>query len=357
MKITVIGCGNAGTAVGADLALKGNEVTLLKTSSSMHNSHFEFINNTGTIILLENGERHIAGVKVTTSYEEAIPKAEIIIIFVQTNYHEQVIKMASKYMKDGQIVLVEPGYLCTAFMLKYCHKDITVVEAESSPIDCRIIEPGTVKVLFRNVRNPIGVYPIGREELALEKLNKFGYNFEKLKSVVEAALHNPNLIVHTVGAIMSVPRIEYACLHQEEYSMYKEAFTPHVWNLVIGLDNEKMKVLKAVGCEPIKYVEACRNRNSLDETRDATDVFFDYANNSAPSGPYEPDSRYITEDVSQGLVMLESLGFMLEIQTPICTALIDIASSMFKRDFRKEGRTIEVLGRENIKRILWRNRF
>ena len=37
--------------------------------------------------------------------------------------------------------------------MKHVKKDITIIEAESSPIDCRIISPGCVKVLFKNVLN------------------------------------------------------------------------------------------------------------------------------------------------------------------------------------------------------------
>ena len=69
-------------------------------------------------------------------------------------------------------------------------------------------------------------------------------------------------------------------------------------------------------------------------------------------GPTKVDSRYISEDVPQGLVMLEALGKALDIATPICTALIEIASAALGRDLRAEGRTPEKLGRENIHRIL-----
>ena len=133
--------------------------------------------------------------------------------------------------------------------------------------------------------------------------------------------------------------------------MYKEVFTPHIWNLVLALDNEKIRVLNALGLPGISYVEACKLRNSK-EDGDATEVFFDYAENSSPEGPYEPDSRYILEDVSQGLVMLESLGRVLDINTPVCTALIDCSSAIIATDFRKNGRTVEVLGKDNIKKII-----
>jgi len=69
-------------------------------------------------------------------------------------------------------------------------------------------------------------------------------------------------------------------------------------------------------------------------------------------GPTKVDSRYISEDVPQGLVLLESLGSKLNVGTPICTALINIASAALKRDLRAEGRTIERLGETILQRII-----
>ena len=69
-------------------------------------------------------------------------------------------------------------------------------------------------------------------------------------------------------------------------------------------------------------------------------------------GPVSVDSRYTTEDVPQGIVMLEALGKKLKIETPVCTALIEIASAALKRDLRKGGRSLECLGEENIQKIL-----
>ena len=348
MKITVIGAGHAGSTVASDLSIKGHAVTLLKTTNKLHNEHFDHVSKNGYIKMIEDEREKVAKINATTVMAEAIQGRDLIILYIQTNYHENLIKELSSYLQDGQVVLIEPGYLSTCYFMKYCNKDITIVEAESSPIDCRIIAPGKVSVLFRNVINPVGVYPKENRDKAKAVLDQTGFPFEYLDSVIEAALHNPNLIVHTVGAIFSIPRIEYTIKHGGEYSMYREVFTPHMWNLVEALDNEKMNVLEKVGCKRIPYVEACKHRNSLDDNRDALEVFFDYANNSSPYGPDVPDSRYITEDVSQGLVLLESLGIVFNIATPVCTALIDCASSILKRDFRAEGRTVDRLGMENI---------
>ncbi len=331
--------------MAADLSLKGHDVTLLKTSNKMHNENFSYLlNNGGEIIFNDLKGRALTKIrKVTTSFKDAFSGApQLIILFIQTNYHENVIQRLVPYLKDNQVVLIEPGYLSTAYFLKYCGDlNLIIAEAESSPINCRIISPGEVKSLSKNVRNPIGIYPVSRIDEAMLVLNRLEYNFTILDSVVEAALHNPNLIVHTVGSIMSIPRIEYS---EGEYWMYREVFTPSVWNLVKKLDAEKMEILSALNLKPLPYVEACKFRNSEDQTIDAEKVFFDYAQNDSTKGPAVSNSRYITEDVSQGLVLLESLGKLLKIRTTICSALIDIASACLNTDFRKSGRTVERLG-------------
>ncbi len=49
---------------------------------------------------------------------------------------------------------------------------------------------------------------------------------------------------------------------------------------------------------------------------------------------------------------MESLGEKYNVETPICTALINIACAVLSRDLRAEGRTIERLGEDMLERIL-----
>ena len=351
MKITILGTGNGGSTLAADLTLKGHSITLLKTSNKP-SENFKYLLENRQIYFEDLDQAHTVNIyKVTDSYEEAFSEEpELIIVFINTNYHEATIKKMAPFLRDNQVVLLEPGYLSTAYFKKYCSdKRLIIAEAESSPIDCRVTSPGKVKVLFKKIRNPIGIYPMELKDEGMAALDQLGYNFKLLDSVVEAALHNPNLIVHTIGAIMSIPRIEYS---EGDYWMYKEVFTPSVWNLVKQLDKEKMNVLEVLGLEPLSYEKACRYRNSNDLSVNAKEAFFDYALNDSPSGPTQSDSRYITEDVPQGLILLESIGKILKIKTPICSSLIEIASACLDSDLRENGRTVKRLGKSILKEIL-----
>ena len=351
MNITILGTGNAGTAMAADLAYKGHSVNLLKTSDSK-SENFEYLINNDNEVTVDDLDKSykVKLNKVTSDFKEVFEeKQDIVVVFIQTKYHEDLIKRLVKYLDEDQIIYILPGYLSTAYFKKYSDKKFTIVEGESSPIDCRLIEPGHVKVLFKNVRNPIGIYPVDKKEETFNILKELDYNFVLLESVVEAALHNPNLIVHTIGAIMSIPRIEYS---DGDYSMYKEVFTPTIMNLVRALDKEKMEILEKLNLEPLRYVDACKFRNTEDLSLNSLDVFFDYAENFSPEGPYVASNRYITEDVPEGLVLMESLGLVLEIDTPITSSLINIAGACLEKDFRAIGRTVEGLGRDNLEEII-----
>jgi len=351
MNITILGAGHGGTTVAADLTLKGHRVTLVKTSTVMHEKHFAMLKQTKTVYVNENGKTKKAKLyDVTNDLEHSIADTDLIIIYIQTNYHEQLIERLVPYLKGNEVILFEPGYLGSAYLMKHMPDNIfTCIEAESSPIDCRIADFGHVDVLFRNVRNPVSIYPKWQTSKGQQVLDRLGFPFSYRTSIFETAFYNPNLIVHTVGAIMSAPRIEFT---NGEYWMYKEVFTSSVWNLVNALDQEKMNVLKALKFDKcLSYVETCAFRNSVDFISDPMKVFRNYANNNSPKGPASIKTRFITEDVSQGLVLLESVGKKLNVPTPITTSLIDIAGALTCKNYRINGRSIENIGYDIFKLI------
>lgn len=239
MKIVILGAGNGGCAVAADLSYRGHEVTLIKTSRAMNDDNFDYLTeNGGRVQINDFGEsgcmnptdenRFVKDCRIArvTRDLSLLQEAEIVIVYIQTNYHEELIQRMAPYVRDGQIVVINPGYFSTAFTLKHWgDKKATVVEAQSSFIDCRISEPGKVRVGFRNARNPVGIYPAQNYEYAKAKLETLGFPLVYRKNIVSAALHNPNLIVHTVGAVLSIPMIDK---EGKNICMYHSAFTEHV---------------------------------------------------------------------------------------------------------------------------------
>lgn len=344
MRVAVIGAGNSGCAQSIKLMQNGHQVNLIKTSHSLHDENFEYMLKTGEISCLDttDGNREFAlrPSMITRDLEKGLEGAEVVMVLTQSLQHRDLAKKIGPLLKDGQIVFIIPGNMgSTQFAKQSFGKHIIYVEGESTPYDARIIAPGKVEILFKNVRNAVSFLNKEDERYLPVVTSLFGTHKYLRTNVIETTMHNPNMIVHTVGSIMSASRIEYA---EGQFWMYREAFSPSVLRLIEKLDEEKKQVIKAYGGENvISYLDACKWRNEEDLSVDSLEVFKNYAATGGPKGPADLNTRYIYEDVPMELCMLERLSEYKGIPTPIASALITIASALKNTDYRLQGYSIE----------------
>jgi len=341
VNIAVIGTGNAGTAHAALLTLAGHDVILLKTTPAA-SENYDAIQAAGGITLTEGGTETFVRVGITRDPSEALNRAAAAIVMTTTNAHANVAKLISPHAQHLQALALIPGYMGTTIFRRALPEGVLLIEGESTPADARVEAPGRVRVLYRNARNPVAANPASRNQEALTFMRTLFPTYDRTRAnVIDSALHNPNVIVHTIGAIMSAARIEHSL---GEFWMYREAFTPSTWRLVTALDREKMRVLSAYGCEPVSYLQAAHYRIARDAALTLEESFATYASDGSPKGPTHADSRYVTEDVPMGLGLLASLARNAAIETPTTDALITIAGALLDRDFHAETRTLERLG-------------
>ncbi len=340
-NITIVGAGNAGCAHAGIFSLHGHCVTLFKTSKAGNNLNFECLRRTRRLLVkcLDGKDRAVDLHDVTDDPEVAFADCDICFVMVQTLYHKQVAEIVSKHARHIRLLFVVPGYLGSMYFVSALGDKVDyVAEGESTAYDARIVEDGVVRILFKNVRNAIGIAK-GTSEQVLPIMHELVETYQYVrKNVVESALHNPNLIVHTIGTILSAARIEFS---NGDFWMYKEAFTPSVWNIIDKLDSEKMDILERIGCERIPYVEACKFRNCEDLSVDALAVFKAYAQSGSPKGPTTVMTRYILEDVPMGLGLMHNLGIRLGVRTPVCDSLMTIAGALTGHDYFAQARLVE----------------
>lgn len=342
MEITIVGAGNAGLTHAAMISKQGHSVTLVKTTNLMHQDSFEVLSRTKQIEYTKANDQGVVTLTaVTRDLEKAISSADIIFILTQSVSHQKLSERISPHLRSGQILLVAPGYAGSFYFSTKCkEKNVVFAEGESLPFDSRIIAPGKIDICFENIHNPIGIFPAIKTEETLTKLKQVLPRFTARKNVLESAFQNPNLIVHTIGAIMSVARIEYS---KGDFWMYREAFTPMIWNLIQQLDSEKKTILQYFSLPTQSFAEAFQFRTSNDLSVDPMEAFKHYAKFGSPKGPSNGNTRYITEDVPMGLCFMSSIGKKANISTPVCDALITIASSMHQKDYYANGRTLNQL--------------
>ena len=345
MNITVVGTGNSACAQAAKLIERGHIVSMLKTSHAVHEDNFNALYNQGGIYYKNSynneNEFHFAPLKlVTRDAEQALRDAEVVLVLTQSTQHENIAQLLSAHIRSNMTIWLIPGNMGSIYFQQLHSKPLRLLESESTPYDARIESPGHVNILFRNVRNAVAFLHKSDEQYLPVIDSLFGAHKYLRSNIVESAMHNPNMIVHTVGSIMSASRIEQ--MHGE-FWMYRESFSPSVWNLIKDLDVEKNKVIESYGGQALAYVEACRWRNEEDLHKDPYAVFKEYALNGGPKGPKDLKTRFIYEDVPMGLCLLESLAQKAKIQTPIASSLISISGALLQTDFRKTGRTLSSL--------------
>ena len=335
MKVTILGAGNSGCAHAAKLVHNGHEVILAKTSASLHEENFEFMQRIQGILMHDevSNDSFFAHFEVSRDVVKAIQWADAVLVLTQSLQHRTLAEKFAQYFRPGQLVLIIPGNMGSIWFKKFAPEGVIFCEGESTPYDARIVEPGCVHILFQNVRNAVSVLGGNvNNAKVLEQVDAlFGRHKYLRNNIIESAMHNPNMVVHTVGSIMSASRIE---MMKGEFWMYREAFSDSVWNLVQQLDAEKNAVIAAYGGEKLSYLDACKWRNEEDLNKDSLEVFRHYAQCGGPKGPANLEARFIAEDVPMGLGQLEMLASKSGIATPVASALITIASSLRNIDYR-----------------------
>ena len=346
MKVAVIGSGAVGSSYAATLARAGHDVALLKTSTQIHEEHFAIVRERKGITLLDvDGSETFAPLRLVSRDASKVLGVDLdaVVVATRTSEHSAVAALMKKYLRSANLLLVTPGYLGSVYFRRELKDRVRVVaEGESPAFDSRVDEKGGVAIHFRNVRNALSFLPHSRREIGLKFAEALVGTYRYFReSPIESALHNPNLILHTVGCVTSAARIENAA---GEFWMYREAFTPSVWRLIERLDAEKRAVLQAFGFQPIRYLDAQLFRGEQNLAKDPLKTFRRYAKIGGPKGPDSLDTRYLTEDAPNGLGLLASLGEAKNVPTPIANSLVALTGALLGRDFTREARTLRTLG-------------
>jgi opine dehydrogenase len=336
-SIVVVGAGNGGHAMAAHMTLKGFPVRFYELPRFADNIQAAKeqggIRLTGVV-----GEGFAKLERITTEIAEAIRGASHIFVVTQALGHEEVARLCAPHLEENQTVILFPGSGGTLQFAKTLrdagigHK-IYLAETVTLPYACRMQGPAHVNVHQGSaVREVIASLPAKDTAAVIEVTNSAYPSLTAATHVLEVALYNPNILLHPIGVIFNLGRIEYS---KGEFWMYKEGFTPSVKKLLHALEAEKMSLLRALGLEPVPFEAFYAYRYEKDWADFAT---------VASKGPFSAKTRYITEDIPIGMVLWASLGEMLEIPTPTARALIHISSVIHDTDYWEGGRTMERLG-------------
>lgn len=340
MKIAVIGGGNGGYAAAADLTNNGHEIYFWQRSK---NNSKELIKNKNIIIMQDqNGKKNIKIHKICKSLVTAIRQTEIIVILLPAYTHKYLAKKISPYLQDNQIIFLPPGTFGSWMFLKQTqNKTISFAESGTLPYLTRKKNSNTVAITTRASRLPTGIYSNTNHKAVIKKLKNIYSSIIYCGDILSAALMNAGPIIHPPLIILNAAPLE----HFNKWDIHNEGTQKSVHKVMFKLDEERIKIRKRLGYGaphfPIKDHYANKGKkwmygnlahDKLVTSKDWREDINLYSH------------RYIIEDIKEGLVFMHSIGKKLNINTPVTSGILNIASAFTGSDLKKNGRNLNNLG-------------
>lgn len=345
LKISIFGAGHGGVTAAADMTERGHEVTLHQSVNSKKD--LSKIEETGVINF--NG-KPVKIHRFTKDVKESVQGKDVIMLTIPALAVEPIAEKLAPYLEDGQYILINSASAMSSLRFKrVLHNmkrdvDIKIGETMSLTYASRYNpETNEAKLIEYNRHNLFAAYPSRFTEEMLEVLNRMYDYLKPAKNIIETTLNNGNPESHPGPSILNAGRIDYA---GDEFYLYKEGITEHTVNIVHKIDEERQKICKTLGCEVLSksersvrsgYFEAS---DSLQEQYNQSPVLKDIL------GPTNLENRYVTEDVSNGLVLWASIGDEIGVETPVMDSVITLAGALLGRDYFKLGVTLSKLGIE-----------
>ncbi|MDF2630247.1 MAG: octopine/nopaline dehydrogenase [Symbiobacteriaceae bacterium] len=333
-KVTIIGAGNGGVTMAADLLHKGHRVTLYNRSPEP----LKVLESTGELLVTGAWEGRTPLPRMTTDLANAIAEAEVILVATVANAHAALAAQMAPLLTDGQMVLLAPGYFGSVLfrraLARAGRQHVLVGETASFPYACRIIAPGKVVLKAEKAALDAAAVPATMTRLWLETLRDVYPQLRPATNALEVALNNPNPVAHPIACLLNAVNFERPFPNQPRVEEWE---TPRIQRLIAELDWERVMVLDSLGLNGIT-MDQFLHQSYPSGKKQAEQV--------GPVAPnaYPVPERYVTEDVPHGLVLLEAVGHLAGIQVPVTSGTIDLANLIYDQDFREQGYTLHRMG-------------
>ncbi len=338
-SIAVLGAGNGGCAIAGHLSFVGHKVRLYEIPELEEG--FRPILEGEAVTMCGKAEEGVVRLDLaTTDIRSAVSGASTIIITVPAFGYGPMAERLVPHLEDGQLVAFIPGCFASILFLEEMRRqgverDVTLAESATLPYAARLSDRTTVSIAGTSCLLPVGVFPAERTATVIPKLQAWYPVIVAAKDVLDIALSNLNPVTHPAPVIMSTSSVEGS----DDFHLYRDGITDGVKRVMMAMDRERIEVRETCGYrdahygyhqfEPFEVFEDFFGKGCIVET------------GYKLKGPSSMTDRYITDDVPYGLVLFSSLGRKAGVKTPVCDAIIQLASTVNGEDYRETGLDFE----------------
>jgi opine dehydrogenase len=347
-KVCVLGAGHGGSAMAAHLTLLGFEVTVC----SLYGRELDPIEEQGGVELTgEDVQGFAKYARIERSLDKAIAGQDLIMIAAPGVAHRVYATLLAPLFEDGQVVVLNPGRTGGALEFAQvltrfaCPAEIVLGEVQTFVYAAEARGPAAVEILHEKFRVRAAALPATGNGRLLGVLQGLYPQMEAGENVLETSINNVGGVVHPTTMLLNSPVLEERAAGAD-LRFYKNQVTPTIANLVMEpMDAEKIAVGRALGLSDLWSVERWYEESYHVKGDGLWDSLMrnPYYEGFHASG-HLLGYNHILDEIPNSLVPVSELGTALGVGTPTIDAIVDLACAMCRIDFRKHGRTLEVLG-------------
>ena len=342
----VAGAGNGGLAMAGHLGLMGFPVSLYNRSEAP----LAGVRWRGGIEL----EGEVSGfgpvARATSDIGSALAGTDVVMVVTPATAHAGLARSMAPHLRDGQIVLLNPGRTGGALEFRRVLLELgvearpVIAEAQTFIYASRALGRQRARIFSIKNEVPIATLPSYWIPDVLAVVRQAFPSFTAGGNVLSTSMENIGAVFHPALTILNAGWIEAT---QGDFEYYLQGITPSVALVLERIDSERLDVTRALGVRSV----SAREWLYLSYDSPGRDLHEAIHNTEAYRGIKAPSSiahRYIWEDIPMSLVPLASLGAGFGVPFPTLEMIIRLGSLLHGRDYAAEGRTAARLGLEGL---------
>ena len=333
--VFVCGAGHQGFSMAAHLTLNGVEIRLWNRSQR----NIQEVLDAGVIHCsgIVNGDAKIS--TVSTNMADVV--ADFVMVTTPSSAHKDIARELAPFVHPDMIIVLNPGRTFGAieFAEELKKNGVNqlphIAETQTIVYTCRKTSPNSISILA--LKKDVEIAAIHESDINFimdrmpECLKPY---FKVVDSVGQTSLSNIGMVLHCAPVLMNVGWIETP---KVDFKYYYDGISHSVAHFLEKIDAERQAVAKAGGF----LVESLKQWLERTYLVSGNNLFECIRNNEAYKeidAPPTINTRYIIEDVPNGLVPVEAMGQEFGVPTPNITTIINLACSVMDADYRETGR-------------------
>ncbi len=348
LRIAVIGAGHGGKAMAADLAARGFAVRLYNRT---YKNIEAIIARGGLEVTLEDGRQDFGPLQAATNdMAEALEGALLVMVVVPASAHRDIALACAPHLKDGQIVVLNPGRTGGALEFRQvlaeagCAANIIIAETETFLFASRSNGPAEATIFRRKNTIPLAALPASQTQDVLDIVQEVYPQFIAAPNVLYTSLNNMGAVFHPALTLLNAGWIEAT---GGDFEFYIEGVTPSTATILERLDRERVTVATAMGIKAQSAQEWLARAYSA-HGDNLYEAIHDNPGYKGINAPRSLRHRYIFEDVPYSLVPIAELGRRFGVDVWGMEAMIQVACVIHGTDYRHRGRTLAKMGLEGL---------